>query len=334
VELGALEAPRALEVKSRTALGTSSYEYLLSEDNCVVLDWPAHRIGFGEWQPAQEVLRVDQAVRQALGVPARGGAMVQPWARSREAAPKTVALELRYSFLVDEPPSGPCTLALEQAERFGIRLNGTPISTDAASGYWVDRSLQRVPFDPSLLCRGENVLILQCDYDASHPGLEIVYLLGAFGVRLKGGDVVVTSLPSKLDLGDWVPQGLSFYSGSVGYRCTIEPQHAAGERVFVEVPEYRGVAVRVLVDGREAGLIGWEPNEVEITDFVRPGQASEVVVQVLGHRRNSHGPLHHAEKWPTWTGPGEFVSQGDRFTDAYQLVPCGLTQPPVLVTKR
>jgi hypothetical protein len=89
----------------------------------------------------------------------------------------------------------------------------------------------------------------------------------------------------------------------------------------------------VIVNGRTAGVIAWEPNEVEITHLLGAGPA-DLRVEVIGHRRNSHGPLHGAEKWPRWTGPGQFITEGDQWRDAYQLVPCGLTAPPRLIVRR
>jgi hypothetical protein len=80
--------------------------------------------------------------------------------------------------------------------------------------------------------------------------------------------------------------------------------------------------VRVVVNGRTAGMIAGEPNE------------EDICVEVLGHRRNSHGLLHHAKKWLTWTGPAEFVPEGSDWTDEYQLVPCGLMKPTIVVTRK
>jgi hypothetical protein len=89
------------------------------------------------------------------------------------------------------------------------------------------------------------------------------------------------------------------------------------------------------VNGAPAGIIGWEPQEVDITGFIPEGKSNaEIRVEVVGHRRNSHGPLHHAKKWPAWTGPNEFVTTGDKWTDEYQLVPCGLMKPPSIVARR
>ena len=99
------------------------------------------------------------------------------------------------------------------------------------------------------------------------------------------------------------------------------------------MPDYRGVAVRVLVNGSTAGVIAWEPNEVDITDLISGGSV-DLVIEVLGHRRNSHGPLHFSKKWPEWTGPTEYVTSGKKWIDGYQLVPCGLMAPPRLMVRK
>ena len=71
---------------------------------------------------------------------------------------------------------------------------------------------------------------------------------------------------------------------------------------------------------------------MDLTDLLEAGPV-DLRIEVIGHRRNSHGPLHHAEKWPRWTGPAQFVTTGDEWIDEYQLVPCGLMAPPELVTR-
>jgi len=158
----------------------------------------------------------------------------------------------------------------------------------------------------------------------------IVSLLGTFGARLKGTALTLTEPPRTLALGNWVKQGLPFYSGSVGYTTRFSPKPRAGQRLLVQVPSYEGAAVRVLVDGVPAGTVGWEPNEVDITDVVtRP--TVRLCVEVISHRRNSHGPLHMKTTRRRWTGPGQFVTRHGDWTDGYNLVPCGLTGAPVIV---
>jgi hypothetical protein len=228
-------------------------------------------------------------------------------------------------------PTGELFIALEQPHTFRISLNGVPVSQEAECGWWVDLSLKRLPLDPALLRPGRNELVLECDYEETHPGLEIIYLLGNFGTMAKGTEVSLTALPTTLELGDWVPQGLTFYSGSVSYHRRIDLKSGQGQRLFLRIPQYRGIAVRVLVNGKEAGIAAWEPNEVDVTGLA-DGPA-DVQLQLIGHRRNSHGPFHLTQKWPNWTGPGEFTRGADSWFDGYQLVPCGLMSEPELIVR-
>lgn len=258
--------------------------------------------------------------------------MVQPWARPRTAKPPHTPLRLEYAFDIATLPSGALWLALEQPNRFRVVLNGQPLTTEPDAGWWVDRSLRKVPLNPVWLRAGRNTLEMECDFDES-LGLECVYLLGSFGVRLAGAWPVLSAPVMRLRIGDWVRQGLPFYSGHVAYRTVIRPKLQRGERLFLRVPEYRGTAVRVCINGRPAGVIAWEPNEVDVTGLLQPG-ANAVAVEVIGHRRNSHGPLHWHKKWPVWTGPAEYTLQPKKWREAYQLVPCGLMLPPELVVLR
>ncbi len=98
------------------------------------------------------------------------------------------------------------------------------------------------------------------------------------------------------------------------------------ERVFVEVADFRGACVRVLVDGVEADLIAWQPYEVEIADLLAGKTEVELTVEVLSHRRNAFGPLRHVEKWPEWTGPAQFATTGDQWQEEY----CGCLSVPKL----
>ncbi len=332
---GALKAARRPKLKDvRTqVLRPARWPISLWEPNALVLDRPRYRINGGPWQAAQEILRVDVAVRQALHLRPRGAYMVQPWAQVRRANPPAAIAELVYPFDIHALPAGELKLALEDPGRFTVALNGRTVSTDSECGWWVDRSLRLLPLEASALRLGTNQLTLTCRYDENFSGLEIVYLLGNFGTQAAGAAVALTRPPTSLRLGDWVKQGLAFYGGSVSYVQTVRPRLAARQRLFVQIPEYRGAAVRIWIDGQDAGLIAWPPNELEVTGLVKSGQPSTLAIEVLGHRRNSHGPLHYFVKWPHWTGPEQFISQADQWTDNYQLVPCGLMAPPRLIVR-
>jgi hypothetical protein len=326
---------RAATTSRQRALKRKKWTVRRDEPNALVLDRPAWRLKEEDWNSPEEILRIDRACREAIGLPPRGGAMVQPWAREARKNHPSARLDLRYALHIDALPEGPVDLALEQPKRYCITVNGTPVSTDADAGWWVDPSLRRVPVDPALLRKGENEIRLGTTF-REDSDLEIVYLLGEFGVKLRDDVPRMVPCPRELRIGDWTKQGLPFYSGNLSYVTEVKPKLDRGERLVVETPRFDGACVRVLVDGTPAGIAGWPPYEVDITAAVRDckAQTVELAIEVVGTRRNSHGPLHHAEPVVAWTGAEQFRTTGDHWNEGYTLVPMGLRTDPVLKTRR
>jgi len=339
---GTFIAPRRLRDVSSKTLKPAKWNFQLSEDNVLVLDCPRYRIGAGKWQKAQEILKVDDAVRESLGVQRRGGRMTQPWAREAVEKPRRTTVTFEYSFDAVALPAGPMYLALEMPQTFMALVNGHELDMDSDCGWWVDKSLRKIPLDPAAVKLGTNTVTLVCDYSELHPGLEIAYLLGRFGTKASGTRITMIKLPDSLRLGDWVRQGLAFYSGNLCYTTKINTKLRKGRRLIVQVPRFEGTAVRILIDGKPAGIIAWQPYEVDITDFVT-GDSATLGIEVIGHRRNSHGPLHTIPQALHWTGPAEFrtkpKSQSDRrargfWSDDYVLVPVGLMEPPRMIVRQ
>ncbi|MCJ7544380.1 MAG: hypothetical protein MUP47_07430 [Phycisphaerae bacterium] len=309
-----------------------AWDVQLSDPNCLVLDRARWRMDHGPWQGPQEILRIDTAVRRAAGIPRIAWNMRQPWAQPVPPRPPRASVSLEYAFAVRVLPAGAVHLAIERPQLYRIALNGQPVCGDADCGWWVDRSLRLLPLDGAVLHLGRNVLTLACELSQFHPGLEIVYLLGDFGTAAVGRRVSIVAPPRRLKPGDWTAQGLAFYAGHVSYLRRIRPALRARQRLFVRVGAYEGVGVRVLVDGREAGIIAWPPNEVDITDCLGAREVT-LAIEVLGHRRNSHGPLHLVGQ-PASVWPGSWRTKEGQWTDGYRLVPCGLMTPPHLVIKQ
>jgi len=329
----ATQIPKPLRVARSRTLSSKSWDFSLSENNNFVLDRPEYRVGNGRWQKAEEILRVDLAVRKEAGIAERHWSMVQPWARKSSKNPPGVEISLRYRFQVEAIPSGDVYLGLEEPHRFEADLNGHRVNTDTDCGWWTDKSLRKIAILSSGFRLGENELVLRCNYNEEHPGLEPVFFLGNFGAKARGTNAVITRPPASLRLGSWVGQSLAFYSGSVTYLKKVKPDLKGKERLFVRAANFDGVAIRVWVDGKIAGIAGWEPYEVEITGACT-GNPILLGIEVLGHRRNSHGPLHHTTRDVEFCGPDQFSTTGKEWSDAYQLVPAGLNASPILVWKK
>jgi hypothetical protein len=326
----ALELPKAkqLKVVSEETIKADNYDIILSENNVLPLTVAKVKIADNNWTNTDHILEIDKKVREYLGVQCRGGQMKQPWARKGQLSEKTVPIKLKYEFFCDVIPSGELYLGIEKPETFEITLNGQKIASDNNCGWWCDKSLKKLALDPALLKIGQNELLLECKYSEAHTGLEYIYLLGNFGVKFEDLKQTILAPTKSLNIGDWGEQGLPFYSGAVAYKCNINVDKKTDERVFIKVPEYRGTCVKLSVNGQEAGVVAWEPNELDITDYLK-ADSNELIIEVFSSRRNSHGPLFNSEKWPTWTGPAEY----HEFTGRFNLVPCGMFKRAQIVIK-
>ncbi len=323
-----IETDHRTEIR-REELGEDGWTIQLSEPNVLVLDYVSFRVDGGKWHGPDEVLKADQKIRDRMGVERRGGRMVQPWKRQNGESGPRVMLELASDFQIDTLPEGPMELALEQPNRYTVEINGHKLLADADCGWWVDRAIRTLPLDPTVLREGKNTLKLQGPYD-QEAGLEAVYLLGDFAVTLMDSEPY---LKRSLDpgFGDWTRQGMPFYSGAMTYRKKLELEKSPNcSGVRVAFPDFRGACARVLIDGETAGIAGWPPYEVDITEHVGTRKEIELAVEVISHRRNTFGPLHNIQTRPEWTGPAQFVSAIEQWQGEYNLVPTGCMVPPVL----
>jgi len=313
---------------SKIVLRNKRWDIQLNEPNVLVLDRPKYRIKQGAIRGPEEILRVDQKVRKSLGIPIRGGMMMQPWAQTKQDKGPSAPIELIYTITVHDLPTAPPDLAVERPVRFEISFNGFPVDSDSECGWWVDPCLRRLTLDPSWFRLGENTLVLKTDY-GSEDGLEAMFLLGDFGVKVRGTQTSIETPVRQLTLGDWTNQGLPFYCASVIYSTQATLRPAKNRRIVLAVPEWKGCCIRVLVNGQDAGIIAWQPHEIDITPFVKSG-TNDIRIELITSRRNAFGPLHQANPENKWTGPFEFITSGDRWTEEYNLKPHGLFAPPVI----
>ncbi|MDI4649020.1 hypothetical protein [Cohnella hashimotonis] len=321
------------------------FAYSLDEPNVCVLDRASYKLDGGEWRETLEILKLDRAVRRELGYAYRSGDMVQPWYAIQTragTARQTHRLTLRYSFDVDEAvASGGADgwhLAVERPGQKRIRLNGRKLAGGDA-GWWVDPVFRKLDIPPAGLQPGLNQIEIEVDFDAS-VDLEAIYLLGPFGVRVQGADKTVCALPERLAIGDLAPQGLPFYGGTVTYAFEWGAYAEQAKRhldsvpdaaVQLEVPAYEGGCLRA--GNRTAGsvTIPWRPNVADVAGIV--GADEPLLLDVVLTRRNTFGPLHMEPLYSAAYGPGHWLTEGDAFSEAYKLVPSGLTQPPRLLLR-
>lgn len=149
---------------------------------------------------------------------------------------------------------------------------------------------------------GRNAITLKAQPMSVHNELEPVYLLGEFGVapQERGWRLVP---PRPLALGPWKDQNLPFYPDRVAYARDYQLRKTGG-RTLVTLGRWHGTVAEVVVNGTSAGVIGWQPYEVDITNLVRDGM-NRVEVVVFGSLKNPLGP-HHGKINRGLVTPGSF----------------------------
>lgn len=342
-----LPGAEAFSGQEKVAL-PDSFSYRLSERNICVLDMVSVTDSQGREFPCMEVLKADRALRDQLGIPYRGGEMLQPWYQVKYKGGNTKLLDivcLRYevnieemlgSFQAGDTCSGsrssqssgnghfawkihtPVRLAMEALEHVrSVTVNGVQVPA-VSSGKWIDICFDELEIPADCLRPGGNTIDIEMAYYGT-SGIEAVYLLGDFGVKVQGDSAILTALPDRLAIGDITGQGLPFYSGSVVYE-TEEIEGLSGASVAVTVEDFGGSLVKLLGDGE--GVIAFPPYQARIGNL----RGIEVVLT----RRNTFGPLHQFPREAPSYGPGNFVTEGEGWSRDYMLYPQGLLEKPVI----
>jgi len=308
------------------------FEVFLSEPNTLPLDYCTYRFADRDFSQPLPTLKVDELVRAKFGLESRLGDKQQPWYLYSKGVLDTAPrgrVQMLYSFHVtDMPPS--CWLVVERPEDYRITINGKP--APPVTGYWVDEDLRKIDITGRLQT-GENEICLHFDY---RPDMELedMYVLGDFAVTTRNphkppapGNMTVIAPVKQLNLGSWVSQGLDFYSGSVNYKVMID-KPVSGCRIRIRLAGLSCTAAAIHV-GDRTFVLPWPPFEVDITEALKR-HTNEVLVEVIGGRKNILGPLHVPSQ--PRTGPETFSPDHPKWTRKYILNDHGLFRPIIVET--
>ena len=292
-----------------------------TEPNVLLLDRAQWRLNQGEWRQGQEILRLDNEIRTLLGYPHRQDAYTQPW--RIQNAPEKDLVTLRYE-IRSETETENALLAMERPEKARILWNGEETAHWGQSlvdrngdGYYVDSFIRKVKL-PGMK-KGRNELVLEIPYGRK-TNLENIFLLGDFGVRVRGTESYVTEEPNGLLFGDITRQGMPFYGGSILYSMsfTLEKQQC----VSVRVPHFAAPVLGVRLDGKEAGLIAFAPHTLCL-GYCGAG-VHRLEICAYGNRFNTFGTLHNCNDEYQWYGPDSYRTKGCEWSESWALRPFGI----------
>lgn len=289
-------------------------EVTLSEPNVYMLDLAEYAVDDDAFAPTEEVLRIGTAMREKYGITPQSGKMAQPWT-GKKMKPEHI-MKLRYTIESDIEITD-AKLALEHAASTKITLNGVE-AANCITGYYVDEKIQTVALPK--LQRGTNVLLLEFPFGEG-TDVENAFLLGDFGVEVRGAMQRITKPVRSLAFADITRQGLPFYGGNVTYRFQVEAEN----QITLRVPYYKGSLIGVSVDGERKGSIVLPP--YRFTQKVASGSHT-VELTLFGNRINTFGTLHNCNENCTWFGPDAWRTKGDGYSYEYQLHRVGILKAP------
>lgn len=317
----------------------------LTESNLLPLDMAQWRIDSdSSWRPREEILRIEDQIRNHFSLRNRNGVSAQPWCDT-EAHPALGTLSLRFTIRCEAAING-CELAGEDLSLWSCRLDAQEVPMHD-NGYWCDQSIRKARLP--LLLEGEHTLILTCSYSAKTV-LEPFYLLGDFSVTVRDDTAAVSSPIKCLSWGDITQQGLPFYSGNIIYHTTFKlsekrsvalriPSRMSGYGVPTEIRDnhatreipfagFSGTLVAASVDGQQKADIAFAPFQTSLGELECGEHALDLCLYT--HRKNSMGALHQTFR-STLVGPDIWRQVGEDFCYSYRLSPIGIFVNPLLL---
>lgn len=180
---------------------------------------------------------------------------------------------------------------VERPELWSVSINGHVVEKEPGK-YWIDKDFPVFKIG-EYLKPGKNTISLVADRMSIFAELMPVYIIGDFKVLPEKVGFEITN--GKLaELGSWKDAGYIFYSDKVSYsqKFNIEKGTAAFK---VKLNKWNGTVAEVIVNGNQAGIIAWEPEELDITELLSEGE-NEITVRVVGSLKNTFGEFYREEK--------------------------------------
>ena len=293
------------------------------ESNVMILDQARYALDDEPLRDTEEILRLDNAVRQRLGMPLRTEAQAQPWVVPDTPAEHTVTLV--YTIHATTELSG-VSLCAEGLSHTQVSLNGQalPISID---GYYVDEAIDTMPL-PTLPC-GDSELVLKVPFSL-RAALEACFLIGDFDVTVKGTETYLCPPTDTLGFGSVTHQGLPFYGGNLVYEMPVSVPEDGGVRVHLG--KYIGALCEVSLDGGKPVTVAFSPYDA-CFENVRAGRHT-LRIRLYGTRVNTFGALHNIAENFRWFGPQAWRTVGDYWSYEYHTKDMGLMTAPVVTWYR
>jgi hypothetical protein len=241
--------------------------------------------------------------------------------------------EASYHFQINPDVSSVVMKKMEAVVEFPdlwkVYINGQEVSAIKGK-YWIDKDFPVYAIG-KYLQTGNNTLTVKAPRMNVLAEVMPVYILGDFLVKpasTKGFEICAGDISAP---GSWREAGLPFYSQEIGYTQSFRIDKNKSSAYKVKLNKWNGSIAEVLVNGKTAGLIAWQPGELDVTSLVKNGK-NEITVKVTGSLKNTFGFFF--QKNTGWLfGPNTWNNAPEHAPDAkgYFLLDYGLMEPFELI---
>ena len=178
---------------------------------------------------------------------------------------------------------------VENPTLWEVQINGTTIKP--IPGEWAIDHTWGVFDISSNVVIGENVISIFMRPMSIYAEIEPVYVIGNFDLepQEQGWKLVPQTA---LETGSWKKQGLPFYAYDIRYSKKVDGLNGP---VKVKLNAWEGTVASIFVNGEKAGIIGWQPYELDISEFVS-AEENRIDVYVTGSFKNLLGPHHNVTR--------------------------------------
>jgi len=217
---------------------------------------------------------------------------------------------------------------VERPDLWQVSINGEQVSKQENT-FWIDKGFPLYSIG-AFLKKGKNTLSLKAPRMHILAELMPVYILGDFLVKpgSKGFEICDGEISEP---GSWREAGLPFYSQKVAYSQNFNVSLSENTHYKVRLGKWNGTVSEIWVNGKPAGDIAWQPNELDITSWLKEGE-NEVMVKVTGSLKNTFGFFYNNND--NWIfGPHSWNDAPDNIPPAsdYFLMNYGMFEPFQLV---
>ncbi|MDR0698907.1 MAG: hypothetical protein LBG28_06790 [Tannerella sp.] len=190
-------------------------------------------------------------------------------------------------------------LVTERPELFTVKINGETVRP-VSDKWWLDKSFGVYLIGDNVK-KGDNTVELSISPMSVFAEVEPVYILGNFSVVPEAKGWSLGAPVERFTFGSWKEQKQPFYSWDFKYTKTFRITEVSDATCTVKLGKWAGTVAEVYVNGTKAGIIAYDPYQLNVTPYIKEGE-NRIDVHVIGSLKNLLGP-HYNNPAPGLASP-------------------------------